>query len=236
MLTLPVLNISGKEVEKIHLPEEIFGKTVNTGVLHQAVVAYQTSLRQATVSTKTRGEVSGGGVKPWRQKGTGRARVGSIRSPLWVGGGTTFGPHPRNFEQTLSPKIRKTALRESLKVKFQDKNLICLQDLKDSLSKTKEFAKILANLKLRGKTLGVLDGSDGNVVRVTRNIPFLDLMRARDVNAYAVLRHQNFLVTKTGLQVLLERIRNGSSVPETLTRGPRSKARTKSKTDGGGKA
>ena len=207
MKKLVVLDIKGGEVEKIDLPEEIFGSRLNTDVIHQAVVMYQASLRQGNASTKERADVSGGGKKPYRQKGTGQARAGSSRSPLWHGGGVTFGPHPRDFGYTIPKKIKKSALRESLKVKSQDNDLLCISDIKDSFSKTKEFAKVLAQLDLKGKVLAVLDGSDESIARASRNIPSFNVMRAQDVNAYDIMRNKKLLVTKTAFQNLLERVK-----------------------------
>lgn len=207
MLKLSVLSKSGKEVDSIDLPKEIFGVPVNTDVLHQAMVMHQAALRQGNASTKERGAVSGGGKKPWRQKGTGRARAGSSRSPLWYGGGVVFGPHPRDFGYTIPKKIKRAALRESLNAKFQNKNLICLEDLKGKLGKTKEFAQILTALKLQGKILALLDGCDDSVKLASRNLPRFEMLRCEDVNAYDVLRNKNLLLTKTSLSKILERVK-----------------------------
>jgi large subunit ribosomal protein L4 len=180
---------------------------LNTDVIHQAVVMYRASLRQGNASTKERADVTGGGKKPYRQKGTGQARAGSSRSPLWRGGGVTFGPHPRDFGYTVPKKIKKAALRESLKAKSQDNNLHCIVDIKDNLSKTKEFAQMLKKLDIKGKILAVLDGSDASVVRTSRNIPSFHIARAQDINAYDVMRNKTLLVTKTAFMNLLERVR-----------------------------
>jgi large subunit ribosomal protein L4 len=204
---LSVLDNKGSEVEKIDLPEEIFGSRLNTDVIHQAVVMYQASLRQGNASTKERADVSGGGKKPYRQKGTGQARAGSSRSPIWHGGGVTFGPHPRDFGYTVPKKIKKAALRESIKAKSEDNNLLCVADIKDSFSKTKEFAKVLDQLGLKGKILAVLDGSDESIMRTSRNIPSFNVMRAQDVNAYDIMRNKKLLVTKTAFKNLLERVK-----------------------------
>ena len=206
MAKVVVYNLQGKEHGSVELPDEIFSGKVNQDVLHQAVVMYQACLRQGTASTKQRGDVSGGGIKPFRQKGTGRARAGSSRSPLWKKGGVVFGPTPREFRYSIPQKIRQAALRESLKAKYQDKNLLCIDDVKDSLKKTKEFAKILKALKVEGRTVAVLDGSHDTISLVSRNIPTFNLMRAQDINAYDILRHKKLMVTTTGLNRLLERI------------------------------
>ena len=207
MSSLPIFNKDGKKTEKaIELPKEVFEVPVNTKVIHQAILMYQASLRQGTASTKERGSVSGGGKKPWRQKGTGRARQGSIRSPLWHGGGVVFGPHPRDFSFSVPRRIKQAALRESLNAKFQSKELLCLEDIKNAFSKTKEFSKILSALKLKGKVLAILDGCDVSILRVSRNIPFFNQVRSEDVNAYDILRNKNLLVTKTAFDKLLKRI------------------------------
>ena len=207
MVKFPVLDIEGKEKDTIDIPENILGGPVNQDVIHQAVVMYHASLRQGTASTKERGSVSGGGKKPWRQKGTGRARAGSTRSPLWSGGGVVFGPHPRDFGYSVPQKIRKGALKESLNAKYQDKNLFCLEDVKKPLNKTKEFAQILKNLKLQGKILALIDGSDPSLVRVSRNIRSFNIMRAQDVNAYDILKNKKLLMTKTAFKNLIDRIK-----------------------------
>lgn len=206
MTKCTVLDRDGKEKGFVDLPDDIFGVRVNTDVIHQAVVMYQASLRQGNACTKTRKEVSGGGRKPYKQKGTGRARAGSSRSPLWKGGGVTFGPKPRDFSYDVPKKIRKSALRASLNARFQSGDFHCVADLKESFSKTKEFVKVLENLKIEAKTLALLDGSNDSIARVTNNIPRFEVKRACDVNAYDVLKYKKILVTETGVANLLGRI------------------------------
>ncbi len=206
MTKVAVVDIKGSKKGDFDLPEDLFGGRVKQDVIHQAVVKYQASLRQGNASTKERADVSGGGKKPYKQKGTGRARAGSSRSPLWKGGGVTFGPHPRDFGYTIPKKIKTAALRESLKAKVVDENLVCLDEVKGGFTKTKEFAQILKDLDVKGKVLVVVDTVDESIVRVTRNIPRLKLMRAEDVNAYDVLRNKNLLITKTAFEKVLERL------------------------------
>lgn len=206
MAKLSVHDIKGKETGSVQLPDEIFSGKVNEALLHQAVLMYLANQRQGTVNTKTRGEVSGGGKKPWRQKGTGRARAGSSRSPLWHKGGVVFGPHPRNFSSALPKKTRIAALRASLNAKFQAKELVCLEDINLTKAKTKEVAAILKAFKLRGKVLAIFDGTDNTVALSSRNIPFLSLTRASDINAYDVLKNKTVLVTKSAIENLLKRI------------------------------
>ncbi len=207
MPSFPVLNSEGKKVEDIDLPETVFGGVVNNALLHQAIVKYQAGQRQGTASTKERGSVSGGGKKPFRQKGTGRARAGSIRSPLWHGGGVVFGPHPRDFSFSIPQKIKVAALRESINAKFLSKDLLCVDHLTVKTAKTKDFAKILKSLKIESKTLALLDKSDTDISQVSRNVPFFSLMRADDVNAYDILRNKKLLVTKAAFKNLLKRIK-----------------------------
>ena len=207
MPALPIHNTQGQQTETLDVPDSIFKERVNDGVLHQAVVMYQAAQRQGTASTKERGAVSGGGKKPYRQKGTGRARAGSSRSPLWHGGGVVFGPHPREFRYSVPKKIRVAALRESLNAKYISQDLFCIDRLEMTSTKTKDFAKILSGLKLNGKILALLDGNDERLIRVSRNIPYFNLMRVEDVNAYDVLRNKKVLITKAAFKNLLKRIK-----------------------------
>jgi len=206
MSTLPVLDREGKEVEQLDLPETVFAKHVNKDIIHQAVVMYQACLRQGNASTKERGAVSGGGRKPWRQKGTGRARAGSTRSPLWRHGGVVFGPHPRDFGYSIPKQMKRAALRESLNAKFQGKKLICVIDLREKFSKTKEFVQMMSKLALQGRTLALLDGSDDSIRLVSRNIARLEVVRTEDVNAYDIMRNKNLLLTKSAFKKLIKRV------------------------------
>ncbi len=207
MPELTVIDVKGKKSSSIDLPKDQFGVHVNDAVIHQAVVMYHANNRQGTVSTKDRGEVSGGGKKPWAQKGTGRARAGSSRSPLWKKGGITFGPKPRNFSFDVPKKIRTAALREALNSKFLSNELFCIDNVVVPSGKTKDFSKLLVDLKLsKGKTLAILEGADEKVLLAARNLPFLSIVRAIDVNALYILSNKNILVTKTALDVLLKRI------------------------------
>ena len=206
MPELNIVDIKGQKSKSIELPKEQFGVHVHDAVIHQAVVMYQANSRQGTVSTKGRAQVSGGGKKPWRQKGTGRARAGSSRSPLWKKGGITFGPQPRDFSVAVPKKIRIAALRESLNAKFLSNEIICIDKAEVPSGKTKDFAKILENLKVNGRVLALLDGSDEKTFQASRNIARLTLNRASDVNARDILSNKNLLVTKTALETLLKRI------------------------------
>lgn len=206
MPELNVIDSQGNKSKTVALPKEQFGVHVHEAVIHQAVVMYQANTRQGTVSTKDRSLVSGGGKKPWRQKGTGRARAGSTRSPLWKKGGIIFGPKPRDFSTDVPKKIRIAALRESLNAKFLSNEITCIDKFEISSGKTKDFAKILENLKINGRVLALLDGCDAKTFLASRNIPRLTLNRACDVNARDILSNKNLLVTQVALETLLKRI------------------------------
>ncbi len=196
----------GKASGDVALPEILGSGRVNRALLYQALVMYRACRRQGTVNTKTRKDVSGGGRKPYRQKGTGRARAGSTRSPLWHGGGVVFGPHPRDFRYSIPKKIRRAALRESLKAKCTSGRVVFLEELTQEFRKTKEFAALMKALPLEGKVLALLEGSDGSVLRVSRNIPRFRVRPSREVNAYDVMRHRTLLMTRTALESLMERV------------------------------
>lgn len=199
MPKVPVYNMEGNQVGEIELNEAIFGTEVNEPLLHQAIVAYEANRRQGTVSTKTRSEVSGGGRKPWRQKGTGRARHGSTRSPIWVGGGVTFGPKPRSYRQALPRKVRRAALKSALSAKVLAGDLIVLDSLSLPEAKTKRMAEILKGLGASEKALVVLPGPDRNVELSARNLPGVALRQARGINAYEVLKHRKLVITRDGV-------------------------------------
>lgn len=210
MNTLPIYNTEGKEIDKINLDPKVFDGKVNNSVLYQVVLNYRANQRRGYASTKTRGEVSGGGRKPWRQKGTGRARVGSIRSPLWRGGGVVFGPHPRDYSYRLPHKIKLLALRSSLNVKLKENNIVVLDDIKIDKPKTKEIITILSNLKsqignLSEPKLLLLDKNDKTLRLITNNIKFLKINLAKDTHAYEILRARKVIITKEGLKQLTDR-------------------------------
>jgi large subunit ribosomal protein L4 len=219
VIILPIYNTEGKETDSLKLDQGIFDGIVNTDAMHQVVLAYKAGQRKGLASTKTMGEVSGGGRKPWKQKGTGRARVGSIRSPLWRHGGVVFGPHPRDFSYTLPVKIKNLALKSSLNAKINENNFIVLDNFKIEQPKTKEAVKILSNLKVgrlkdkknsKTKTIKALllsDKLDKNLRLALRNIDFLSINRAQDTNAYEVLAANKLIVTKDGLRELTNRLK-----------------------------
>lgn len=208
-ITLPIYNTQGKEIDKIKLDSSIFDGDINTAAIHQAITAYRANQRKGLASTKTRGEVSGGGRKPWRQKGTGRARAGSTRSPLWRHGGVVFGPHPRDFSYNLPSKIKRLALKSALCAKAKEENIMILDKLSVEKPKTKEVAKILSNLKINPLKNALLlsDKLDNNLKRAMRNINFLHFNLAKDTNVYEVLTAHKVIITKDGLRELEGRIK-----------------------------
>lgn len=192
-------------VEKITMPESIFGLDVNHALLHSAVVNYLANQRQGTHATKTRGLVRGGGKKPYRQKHTGRARHGSIRSPLWKGGGTVFGPQPRDYSYKMPKKQRRKALKTALSVRLSEGNLTVVDSIEFEKPRTKDMIGLLETLGLSGKKLLiVLEDKNENVYLSARNIPEVDVMRAQDLNTYEVLTHEKILITRAALQKIQE--------------------------------
>lgn len=205
MPKVTVYDMRGNQVGELELKDEVFGVPVNEALLHQAVVRHLANQRQGTVATKTRGAVSGGGRKPWRQKGTGRARHGSIRSPIWVGGGVTFGPQPRDFRQKLPKKARRAALRSALSGKVAAGDFLVLNELTVDQPKTKAVVELLSNLKVDGeKALFVTSGVDRNVVLSARNIPGVATSRAVDLNVYDVLAHRKVIITQDAVNAIEE--------------------------------
>ncbi len=203
MSNVPVYNMDGKEVGKIDLNDAIFGVEVNEHLVHLAVVAQLANKRQGTQKAKTRSEVSGGGRKPWRQKGTGHARQGSTRSPQWKGGGVVFAPVPRDYTKSLNKKEKRAALKSVLTSKVQDGNLIVLDELKLDEIKTKEFKKVMDNLKV-DNALVVIDGNDKNVVLSARNIAGINTAPSDSINVYDVLKAKKLVLTKDSVAKIEE--------------------------------
>jgi large subunit ribosomal protein L4 len=196
MPKVAVFNITGAQVGEIELSETIFGITPNTNVLHDAVTMQLASLRRGTHDVKNRSEVRGGGRKPWRQKGTGRARQGSIRSPQWVGGGTVFGPTPRSYSYKLPKKVRRLALKSALSSKVNANEIFVLDALAIDAPKTKDVVKLLSNLKLAKKALIVSADQDLNLALSARNIPGVKVVDATGINVLDLLHHDALVITK----------------------------------------
>ncbi|NPV26993.1 MAG: 50S ribosomal protein L4 [Firmicutes bacterium] len=208
MPKVAVFNIEGNQVGEIELRDEIFGIEPNEAVLHETVVMQLASLRRGTASTKTRAEVAGGGKKPWRQKGTGRARAGSIRSPLWRKGGIIFGPKPREYRYSLPRKVRRLALKSALSAKVKSGDLIVLDDLTMNRPKTKDMVRILNALKVDRKALIVTAQANENVEKSARNIPGILPLVAVGLNVYDILAHDKLIMTKDAVARVEEVLAN----------------------------
>ena len=196
---------NNKPVGKINLPDSVFGVKTKDGVIHNAVVNFLANQRQGTHATKTKGLVSGGGKKPWKQKHTGRARSGSSRSPLWRGGGTVFGPQPRDYSYSLPKKARRLALKAALSGKFADGEIIVIDELVFDKPRTKEMVSVLKGLELEGKsTLVVVPEHNEGVALSARNIPGVTVKRVTDLNSYDVAAHARLLMTRRAVEVLSE--------------------------------
>lgn len=202
MPKVALYNIQGQQVGEVDLVEQVFGE-VNEAVLHDVVVMQMASRRRGTAKTLTRAEVSGGGRKPWRQKGTGRARVGSIRSPLWRGGGVVFGPQPRDYSYKLPQKVRRLALRSALASKVRDGNIIVLDSLRLEKPRTKDMVNILNNLAA-GKALLVTASHDTNIELSARNIPGVTFLSSAKLNVYDLLAHEKLVITKEAVEQVQE--------------------------------
>jgi len=196
--------MNGQKVGDIDLRDDIFAVEINETAMHSAVVNILANARQGTQSTKTRAEVSGGGRKPWRQKGTGRARHGSIRSPQWTGGGVALGPKPRSYKYTLPRKVRRLALKSALTTKVIDRDIIVLDELKLDAIKTKTMVNVLNNLKVDSTALIVLPEVDRNVVLSARNIEGVKTTTANSINTYDILKYNKFIVTKDAVSRIEE--------------------------------
>jgi len=201
-----VYNQKGKEVNKIDLSEKIFGVNINSDLVHQVIVSQMSNRRQGTAHTKDRGEVSGGGKKPWRQKGTGRARHGSIRSPLWKGGGVTFGPKSeKNYKKIIPKLMRRKALFMALSSKLKDGEIFILDKIELQNHKTKNIQEILKNFPATEKsTLMILPTVDKNIILGSRNIPKIKTVQAKDLNALDVLSFKNLIIPEESIKVMEE--------------------------------
>ncbi|MDO4439014.1 MAG: 50S ribosomal protein L4 [Eubacteriales bacterium] len=203
MANVSVFNMQGNEVEKMELNDAVFGVEVNENLVHMAVVAQLANMRQGTQKAKTRSEVSGGGRKPWRQKGTGHARQGSIRAPQWVGGGVVFAPTPRDYSVSMNKKEKRAALKSALTSRVEAGKLIVLDELKLENVKTKDFAAVLKALNL-DKALVVLDSMDQNVILSARNIPSVKTTQINTLNVYDIMKYSTVVVTKKAVSNIEE--------------------------------
>lgn len=200
-----LLNVNGEKIKDLNLEKDVFGIEPNDVVLKDAIVLAQASLRQGTHKAKTRAEVSGGGRKPWRQKGTGNARQGSIRSVQWVGGGIAFGPVPRNYNKKQNRKERKLALRSAWSYKVKNNNLVVVDEIKLETAKTKDMIKMLANLKLDGeKLLVVVKEYSENVILASRNLQNIMLLQANEVGVLDIVSAKKVLIEDAALESIKE--------------------------------
>ena len=203
MANVSVYNMEGKEVGTIELNDAVFGVEVNEHLVHMAVVSQLANKRQGTQKAKTRSEVSGGGRKPWRQKGTGHARQGSTRAPQWTGGGVVFAPTPREYTIKLNKKERRLALKSVLTAKVQENKFIVLDELKLDEIKTKKFQAVLNNLNVN-KAMVVLNDNDKNVVMSAKNIPNVITAQTNTINVYDILKYNTMIVTKAAVETIQE--------------------------------
>ena len=203
MANVSVYNIEGKEVGSIELNDAVFGVEVNEHLVHMAVVNQLANNRQGTQSAKTRSEVSGGGRKPWRQKGTGHARQGSTRAPQWTGGGIVFAPKPRDYSFKMNKKEKRIALLSALSSKVAESKIVVLDEFKLDEIKTKKFVEVMNNLKVEN-ALVVLEGENKNVVLSGRNIPSVKVTATNEINTYDVLKYTTLVVTKATVEKLEE--------------------------------
>ena len=204
MLKVAVHNQEGANVNEIELNEAVFGIEPHKQAMFDMVLLQRASIRQGTHDTKGRSEVRGGGRKPWRQKGTGRARQGSIRAPQWRGGGTVFGPTPRKYGFKLNKKVARLALRSALSCKVADNEFVVLDKISFAAPKTKDMIKVLENLNVKGKTLLVMDEIDENVRLSARNIPGVMVLDSHGINVYDILNSNNMIVTVAAVKVIEE--------------------------------
>ncbi len=204
MPTVAVYNMEGAKVGTMEVSETVFAAEVNKAVLHQVVTNYLANQRQGTQSTQTRTEVRGGGIKPWRQKGTGRARQGSIRAPQWTGGGVALGPKPRDYRYSINKKIKKIALKSALSAKYEAYEIFVIEDLKMDEIKTAKIAKMLKALDINTKALIVTAECDENIYKSARNIKGVTPTYVGTLNTYEILKHDKFVVSKEAIAKIEE--------------------------------
>lgn len=203
MANVSVFNMEGKEVDKLELNDAVFAAPINEHLVHMAVVQQLANKRQGTQSAKTRSEVSGGGKKPWRQKGTGHARQGSTRAPQWTGGGMVFAPVPRDYSFKLNKKEKRAALKSVLTSKVADGKFVVIDDLKLDEIKTKKFVEVLNNLKVE-KALVVLNDMDTNVIASAANLPTVKTAQTNELNVFDALKYDTVVVTKAAVATIEE--------------------------------
>jgi len=204
MIALSVHNIKGENVGKVSLKDNIFNTKVNKYLVHQAVKRYLANRRRGTASTKNRSEVRGGGAKPWKQKGTGRARAGTNSSPIWVGGGIVFGPAPRDYSFSLPKKMKVAALKSVLSDKLENKEIIIVDELSLEENKTSKMVEILINLQAFKKPLIIIEEEDNGIVQAARNIKGVQVLPVSKINTYDLINHEKIIITKKALKRIEE--------------------------------
>ncbi|MGM0470783.1 MAG: 50S ribosomal protein L4 [Bacillota bacterium] len=205
MPELDLYNTEGSQVGEVKLNQDIFDIEVNEHVVHEVVTAQLAARRKGSAATKTRGEVSGGGRKPWRQKGTGRARHGSIRSPIWVGGGTTFGPQPRSYDKKVPKKVKRLAVKSALTSKVREDELKVVDKFEFNTPKTKDMVKVLNSLEAKDKkVLIVTADKDDNLYKSARNIPEVNVLVANSINTYDLLDNEEIIITEDAIKKVEE--------------------------------
>lgn len=204
MATVALYNMEGAKTGTMEVSDAIFAAEVNESVLHQVVVNYLANQRQGTQSTKTRTEVRGGGIKPWRQKGTGRARQGSIRAPQWTGGGVALGPKPRSYRYSINKKIKKIALKSALTVKYNDYKVFVIEDMKLDEIKTAKIAALLKGLEVNSKALIVTAAADPVIYKSARNIKGVTPTHVETLNTYDVMNNEAFIISKDAIEKIEE--------------------------------
>lgn len=204
MSKLDVYDIDGKKVGELELSKEIFDAEIKQYAVHQVVVAQLANKRQGTQSAKTRAEVSGGGRKPWRQKGTGRARQGSIRSPQWIHGGVVFAPKPRDYCMSISKTLRRVAIKSVLTSKVKENDMVILKDINFDAPKTKDMVRVLKNLDIDSKLLLVTENVNSNVYRSSTNLQNVKVIPVNNINVYDLLRYKKLMITQGAVKKLEE--------------------------------
>ncbi|WP_417909375.1 50S ribosomal protein L4 [Candidatus Electronema sp. PJ] len=205
MSVCDVMNTLAQKVAEIEVSDNLFGVSVNTGILHEVVCMQRACRRSGNAATKTRGMVSGGGIKPWKQKGTGRARAGSSRSSVWCGGGTAFGPQPRDYSYTMPKKVRRLALRMALSARMSEGNLIILDQFEMVVPKTKEFVGVMKNFSFENCLL-VAEKENTNLQLAARNVVGYQILPVAGLNVYDILKHDKLMIVKSTLEQLEARL------------------------------
>lgn len=204
MAQVKLVSQTGEKKGTLDIKDEIFSAKIRSDIIHSGIVAYLNNKRRGTSSTKTKAEVRGGGRKPWRQKGTGRARVGSIRSPLWKGGGVTFGPKPRDYEKTLTKKVKQFAIKSALSARFSENKIIFVDFIKFDTPRTKDFIEMLNKLNVKNKVLIIVKEKDANILKASNNLKNVKVITANRINSYDIMGSNTVILTKDTVSFIEE--------------------------------